>query len=391
MHKCYYTQNVMKVLLVGNLCDDKWIGSLIRNLKRTAEIDFFHILTLNKQLSDASQFCKNVYTVQKHFPDFLYKIPKFCHLLSLLDVPLSLKKFLKESNKKKHYDVVNIHYPQNKVLCCWRDFKLVSKTIIITPWGSDVLRISKFSQRIMANYMTHYNYIMSSDNPRFRDQLQKILNIPDEKFLSCDFGSEMIDELCNSTITKSEAKKHFGIDSQYTIVCGYNGGMAQNHLKIIEAIAQVKSKLPQELVIVLPMTYNASSSYLRDVQKKMADNRLDSIILKNYLSNSDMVCLRKCADMFIHAQNTDANSVSLAEHLLCDTVVVNANWLRYANREFWGIPYYLFESFEDLPEVIVKAYNGGAIASKQLKRSISEEGWSVVIDRWINIFERKSN
>lgn len=381
----------MKVLLVGSLCDDKWIGSLIRHLKRKAEIevDFFHIVTSDMRLSNASQFCNNVYTVKRHFPLFLYKILGFRNFLSLIDVPLSLKKFLK--NKQSYYDVANIHYPQNKVLCCWKSFAFAAKATVITPWGSEVLRISKLSQKIMANYIAHYDYVMSSDNPRFKNQLQKILNIREDKFLSCDFGSEMIDELCNSKLTKSEAKKHFGIDSQYTIVCGYNGGQAQNHLKIIDAIVKVRLQLPKDIIIVLPMTYNASKAYLNEVRSKLLDNNLNNIILKNYLSNSDMVCLRKCADMFIHAQNTDANSVSLAEHLLCDNVVVNANWLRYENREVFGIPYYLFDSFEDLSNVIIKAFNEGSLVPKSLIKSISEEGWNLVINKWVDIFTIISN
>lgn len=380
----------MKVLLVGNLSDDKWIGSLIRNLARESDIkiDFFHIITSDRRLSSASQLCENVYMVQRHFPAFLYKIPKIGYLLSYVDVPLSLKKFLK--SKKAYYDVVNIHYPQNKVLCCWKSFASVSNATVVTPWGSEVLRISKLSQKIMANYMAHYDYVMSSDNPRFKNQLQSILNIPDDKFLSCDFGSEMIDELVYSTLTKSDAKKHFGIDSQYTIVCGYNGGRAQNHLRIIDAIVKARTKLPEDIVVVLPMTYNASAAYLNEVQSRLVDNKLDNIILKNYLSNSDMVCLRKCADMFIHAQNTDANSVSLAEHLLCDNVVVNASWLRYENREVFGVPYYLFDSFEDLTEVIIKAFNEGSLVSNSLIKSISEEGWSLVINKWIDIFNKLS-
>lgn len=380
----------MKILLVGSLCDDKWIGSLIRQLKQVPdiEVDFFHILTIDKRLSDASLLCNNVYVAKRHFPLSLYKISKLCYLLSFIDVPLSLKKFLMGIRKERCYDVVNIHYPQNKVLCCWKYFKDVSKTIIVTPWGSEILRISKISQKIKAKYINHCDYIMSSDNPRFRSQLQKKMNISEKKILSCDFGSEMIDELCNSTLTKEDAKRHFNIKEQFTIVCGYNGGKAQNHLKIIDAIAQVRNRLPEGLMIVLPMTYNASALYLNEVQRELDENRLNGIILKNYLSNYDMVCLRKCADMFIHAQTTDANSVSLAEHLLCDNIVINACWLRYENREVYGIPYYLFDSFKDLPEVILKAFKGGPIVPEKLKKTISEEGWSHVINKWVGIFRK---
>ena len=383
----------MKLLLVGSLCDDKWIGSLIRNLCRASDIDidFFHIVTLDKRLSEASQLCRNVYKAKRYFPSFLYKYPKISHFLSWVDVPLSLNRFLKDKCKEKVvYDIVNIHYPQNKVLCLWKHFDSISKTTIITPWGSEVLRISRMSQIIMAHYISKYDYVMSSDNPRFKNQLKDILNIQERKLLSCDFGSEMIDELCNSTVSKDEAKEHFGIRSKYAIVCGYNGGVAQNHLKIIEAITQIKEKLPPKLILVLPMTYNTSAAYLKKVEQALMRSQLDNIILKEYLSISDMICLRKCADMFIHAQSTDANSVSLAEHLLCDNVVVNAGWLRYENRETFGIPYYLFNSFDNLPDVIVEAYKGGPIVPANLKLAISAEGWNFVINKWVDIFKSVS-
>lgn len=375
--------------MVGNLCDDKWIGSLIRNLKKTSniEIDFYHIITTDRSLSDASKLCNNVFRVKRHFPSFLYKIPKFCFLSSFIDVPLSLKSFLENLRDENFYDVINIHYPENKVLCRWKDFASVSKKTIITPWGSEVLRISTLSQKIMSRFMAHFDYVMSSDNPRFKQQIQDILHVSDEKFLSCDFGSEMIDELCSSIMSKNEAKKHFGIEDQFTIVCGYNGVRAQNHLKIIDSILKVKEQLPEDIFIVLPMTYNATNVYLNEVQQRLTDNNLQHLILKEYMSNSDMICLRKCADMFIHAQNTDANSVSLAEHLLCDNIVINASWLRYENREKYGIPYYLFDSFEELPNVILKGFRGGSIVPKKLIESISEEGWQEVSKKWINIYE----
>lgn len=65
----------MKILLIGSLCDDKWIGSLIRNLKANTniEIDFFHVSTLNKNFSDASQLCNNVYSAKRYFPSFCIK------------------------------------------------------------------------------------------------------------------------------------------------------------------------------------------------------------------------------------------------------------------------------------------------------------------------------
>ena len=138
------------------------------------------------------------------------------------------------------------------------------------------------------------------------------------------------------------------------------------------------------------MTYNKNASYTAEVEKRLAQYNIEHIILRDYLSNSDMVCLRKCADMFIHAQETDANSVSLAEHLLCNNIVVNGSWLRYENRETFGVPYYTFDKFEDLPEVLVTAFKGGSLVSEELVNSISAEGWNTVTSKWIDYFEQVS-
>ena len=385
----------MRILIIGSLCDDKWIGSLIRSLCKSGfvNIDFFHIVTSKKQLSEASKLCNKVFYVKRHFPAALYSNSKIRQLLSFQDVPMSIQEFVKQQrNEGINYDVMNIHYPQNKVLRCWKEIKSIAKSTIITPWGSEVLRINKFSQYLMSKYIVHYDYIMSSDNERFRNQLKNILHVSDSQFLSCDFGSEMIDEICSKThVTKRVAKNHFGIDNSYTIVCGYNAGIAQNHIKIINALISVRDKFPKDLVLVLPMTYNGTQAYIEEVDNLLNKNSINHIIFQHYLTNEEMVYLRKCADMFIHGQDTDANSVSLAEHLLCENVVVNGSWLRYENRESFGIPYYLFDTFEELPNVLVKAYNGGSLVSKQLVDAIAEEGWSKVAKKWINIFNNASN
>lgn len=386
----------MRILIVGTLFEDKWIGSLIRHLKKEDNsiiVDFFQNVISLSPLPHTSSLCENVYLTKKHFPSFLYKNSKLRILLSRIDIPISFEDFLKEQYAKSiKYDVVNIHYPTNRILKHWHLIKQVAQSIIVTPWGSEVLRLSKRKQEEMASYISYYDYVMTSDNPRFKEQLQSILHIKNEQFVDCDFGSEMIDLINeNSALSKDEAKDKLGIKGKYSIVCGYNANVAQQHKSIINALISVKDKLPEDLIVVLPMTYGGTCTYIDSVKAQLDSNHIENLIFTEYLTNEELLYLRKSTDMFIHAQTTDANSVSLAEHLLCDNIVINGSWLRYENRERYGVPYYLFSDFNELPGLIVDAYAHGSIVPPLLIDDISQEGWRDVIKKWISVFKRTSN
>ena len=135
------------------------------------------------------------------------------------------------------------------------------------------------------------------------------------------------------------------------------------------------------------MTYGKNEKYMDDVEQLMKETRLNYRILRDYLSNEELLYVRKCADMFIHAQDTDANSGSLAEYLLCKTKVVNAEWLSYPNREKYGRPYYVFNSFNELGDVVVRAYKDEvSLVDERLVKDIQQDGWSHVGKQWIDFY-----
>lgn len=378
-----------RVLLVGDLSDDKWIGALIKHVKDkdpSLQIDFFWHSYSSKKTNVADK-CECIYFTSRHFPSIIYKIPMIRLYFMKADIRRSFNDLLnKKIAESFQYDIINFHYLNNETLCFWSKIKRISKITFLMPWGSDVLRRTKRYCDKMAEYITHYDYIATSDNPRFKTQLITKLHIKESQFVQLDFGVTAIDLLNKySSISRQESKHRLGLDDFYIITCGYNAHPAQNHIKIIEAINKVKSQLPNNILLVFPMTYGS------DVQRTKVREKLDQFgirgkIFDKYLSDEEIVYLRKCSEMFIHAQNTDSNSASLAEYLLCRTNVINASWLRYEHYEIFGKPFYSFDNFELLPETILKAYEGGSLVTDEIADYIKHFGWQYKVIKWVNIF-----
>lgn len=384
-----------KVLLIGNIFDDKWIGSFVRSIKKcdpTLQIDILNTNTTEDfQLPTFVELCSNIILCKRNFLHLGYKIPRIRGLLMQLDIYIEIHRLTKRmSLRDDKYDLINIHYLQAIFYYCADKLLRISNNILLSPWGSDILRVKKRQLKKLSALASKVRYISCgrSEQGRFRQDIIRLLNVPEEKLINIGFGTEMIDSLNHHTgLTREEAKNHLNLKDRYVIVCGYNAHRAQNHIKIIESIASKKEALPDNLVLLLPMTYGIDLKYIECVEKRAKESGLSYKILSNYLSNEELIYVRKCADMFIHAQDTDANSGSLAEYLLCKAKVINASWLIYPHREKYGRPYYVFDSFDNLGEVIVQAYKSDVcLVSDLLIQDILKDGWSQVGNQWATFY-----
>lgn len=300
---------------------------------------------------------------------------------------LSLKKFISESIRRGiHYDCVNFHFLRNETLSCWKETRLITDRTLLMPWGSDVLRRSNSYLMRMRKYIQHYDYVGTSDNPRFKKELTEKLAVREDQFVDLDFGAESIDRLMdNKNVTREMAKEALGLKYRFIITIGYNAHEEQQHIEVIDALLCLKNKLPQNTTLLFPMTYGKKQQ-VKIVEQKVKQAGFEYKIYDQYLSYEDIVYLRKCSDMFIHAQTTDSNSASLAEYLFCRSIVINASWLKYEHFEQYGKPYYVFNDFNDLSDIVVQALNGGSLVNDELVNYLEKYSWAYKTPRWLTIF-----
>lgn len=377
----------MRVLIVGNIFNIH-ICRLISHMNRLSpnlEIDIFNTVESGSDLPKETRFFSAVFHRKRHFPGWMYKIPGLYFILfRIIDTCLSFSKEL----KGRKYNLINIHFITLESFFLMPVYKRRSRIIMSSPWGSDMYRKKGINKYFTKKVLDWSNFV-SAPKIQFREDIKTLYNVPESKFVDLGFGADAIDKISQSTeTTRDVAKQKLNISGYYTITVGYNGTSSQNHLKIINAIQQIREDLPERLLILLPMTYGASDAYISEVKELVKKHRFEYKIFDKFLTDEELVNLRKSSDMFIHAQPSDAFSASMQEYILSDTIIVNGKWTRYPDFEKFGAPYYIFNSFEELPECIVKAYKNedDIFISDKLKEFVMRKGWLFLANEWERVY-----
>lgn len=380
-----------RILIIGGGAEDKHIGNIIRECKKinaSISFDFFDIQNVDNCL-----FRKEVglyFTIQKHAPLWMYAVPKLRGYLQYRDIILSLKECAKSCRKQNIvYDVCQIHYLLSFYVHVISDFKAISKKFVLTPWGSDVLRVPDKNLKDLRKLVLLSDIVTIQQGSRFEQDVKRILDVPQNKLYDLAFGVKSIDEILeHQSVTTQEAKKVLDISTDsYSIVIGYNANFEHNHLKVIDKLATIKEQLPHNYLLVFPLTYGGNPEYKAQIKSSLESYQFHYLIFDKYMSNVDIVNLRIATDLFIHAQTTDANAGTIAEYLLCQKKIVNPTWITYPQYEMYGSPFYSFSSFDELPEVVLSAIHDSTCkVSPLLKEDIRKRGWKEKSKEWVAFY-----
>ena len=316
-------------------------------------------------------------------------VPKIRGMVMMADGRRTMREILEEEK----YDAINIHQLNLDAYGLAKLARNKGLKIILTPWGSDVLRcpwylvgkIKKLFQ--IANKVT-YNL------EGFSQKYIKKYNVPPQKMFFAGFGSEIFDLIpkFKGKLTKKELAKEVGIpEADYYITCGYMADHAQRHKLMIDAIGANKEFVPKNTILLFPFTYGdgRNEDYMSELRGLCESYGLKCHFITEYLTNEQMAMFRCLADLFIHIQPTDAASASLAEYLLANVQVINGKWLDYPHLEKDGMPYIICENLESL-QCLVKSFFEGNLQKRYISDSVREElmkgAWSNQKLYWKKLF-----
>ena len=308
---------------------------------------------------------------------------------------LDLRKQFKKLSKKHKYYVVDIHFTNYYMAVAMPYLRNMSSNIVVSPWGSDVLRIEGFRFKVLLKCVfAKCDYITTAIDGNVGKRILEYLPSCREKFYPQAWGSETIDYIVHhlSETDTATAKERFGLEGKYVITCGYNAFRAQNHDKIIDAIAGKRSQLPENLKLLIPVSYGAydKDKYVAELKKKCQEAKIDALFVEEYMSVEDVFLLRMATDMFVHTQNTDAGCASLQEYVLCDKKIVHGSWIHYPKLDVYSpLCYYTASDFSVLGDVIVDTYHAEPILfSQEVLDYIRSNGWEVRRKEWNDMFEK---
>lgn len=304
-----------------------------------------------------------------------------------------LRTFIRMSKKK--YDIVDIHFPKPRLFFVMHYIKKLSNNIVLTPWGSDVLRVDgKRAIRQLRRVYEQADFITVVKDSAIGQQVIEKFNVNPNKLVKLGWGGEFFDYIQeqSSCVTVEEAKERFGVGGRYVITCGYNAQTEQRHLGIINSINDVRDQLPKNLTLMFPFTYGReekSIRYFEIVKDKAKELGFDFVAVEERLDMSDLLKLRMATDIFVHVQTTDAGSRCVMEYIACNKKVVHGAWMKYAYLEDYNPScYFPVDRIENLGKCVVKAYHSQIDAlPEEVKNVINERGWKQKMILWNVFFE----
>ncbi len=381
------------ILIIGAFCHPSHITRFINNLKLNNSSAQISLLTDR----DPSVFPSEVHDsidefIKWRFTSRMHRIPLVNRLMNRISSFLQMRTLAEE----RHYDIINIHYPKYFMCYLMGFVRRMATTIVVTPWGSDVLRLKGgIKKRKLAKVFRKADYITVGSNSVIGRTLINEMKVGEEKLHYLVWGSETIDYINEhfSEISTEDAKQKLGLGNRYVITCGYNAFEEQRHELIIRTICEIRSQLPSDLILLFPVSYGPSSGtkkedYVKRLKSLCNDMRLDAVFFEDYLSVADLFVLRQATDMFIHIQTTDGGNSSLQEYVLLGKKVVHGAWMHYYKLEqYEPLFYYPVKDVDHLGETILRAYGSDGIETPaEVLDFIRNRGWKAKMNIWNDFF-----
>jgi hypothetical protein len=376
------------IIIIGINCHYGHLCRFVKFLRQTnpeVVITFFGDYDKTVQSPDIQENVDRI--IYRH----VFSLKYFRFLKYFFNIVILRKQF-KILSKTERFDIINIHYPRPQMMFVRNYLRRMGKRIILTPWGSDVLRATKHDLFELKYIYRRADLVTVGAGSDIGRIAQNRFGIDKNRFEPLAWGSETIDFINDHLehITKEEAKKRLNLSDSYVITCGYNAYKAQRHLAIIDAIVKVKSHLPENVVFLFPTTYATKvekEEYVSLLKEKCKGLGLNAVFFENYLSVEDIFLLRRASDMFIHVQTTDAGNSTIMEYLICGNKVIHGSWMHYKWLDYPPKFYFPVDDLEDLPKVIVEAYQAEMPSiPEEVVTRIKNRGWKQKMIAWNETF-----
>lgn len=237
----------------------------------------------------------------------------------------------------KKYDIVNFHFFVSYYYYLMKIFKF--NYSILTIWGSDFnCRTIKTESKLKKAILLAD--ICSCTNISFKNNIIKALKIDSNLIKVVSFGLEPLNFI-NNNWCKQDIRNKFNLSlDKKVVVIGYNGSIRQNHIRILDAIAECLSVEQMESIqIILPATYGLSIEYEKKLYQYIERLPYEVTLFKQYLSDIDMAKFRLCADIMINLQESDQFSGSMQEYMYAKCIIITGDWLPYGSLSELGVYY----------------------------------------------------
>lgn len=382
----------MRVLVIGNVESihmytfSKYLRAYSKSIGNQVILDAIHIhSTVNKS---AYEHYNRVYLCNPSIPTIIKGIPGLRLLYKLMwqfyffwkinkDIPNS-QTVLLQGFWKKSLDILN-------------RLRLKDQRIVGSFWGSDFYRRNSSNDDLLQAVLDKCDGVIISTK-EMEKNITSEFTISEQKIHNVLFGVAALDRIFEyQSVTKGSAKKVLNIEEHaFVITCGYCARPEMRHKDIIFQLNSVRDILPDNYLLLFPMTYSGSPEYIAETRKLLDSTGLRYVILDSFMSDDNVAHLRKATDVFIQIQTTDANSGSMQEHLVAQNLVITGSWLPYDSYAQRGVYFETIDAPNQLGEKVAYVMKNwqktvNEISMRNQPDKFKSSLWSEVIVDWFDV------
>lgn len=342
------------------------IGGLLDALKELDkskyQIDLFDTNFFEDIHNPSDYEVDNYFTLKKNiFDEIMRRLPKIRAKYADKKVIERFKQLVEANN----YNIIVVHQVPHYADSIVSISHYFGAKVVFEPFGSDILRVSEKTKQRLKVAFAGVDGVVGRTKSNVMIAAQDVYNVPVDKLKCqrlCLSGVKVLKEMIGK-YSRQELMEMIGIPySNYNIVCGYSGRKTHRHKTIVESLIEVKNNLPEGYQIIFPMTYGAGAhheiiiKYAKELKELCDVAGLNTVFLTSFLSKEQMAYLHLVTELFIDIQPADNGNAFLIEALFVKNQIVTGRWLNYKRFEQFGVPYYLIDTPEDLPQMLQKIF-----------------------------------
>ncbi|PZX54197.1 glycosyltransferase [Algoriphagus chordae] len=373
----------MKILFIGD-CNHQLLTSFIRSYSRFNS-DEFSAFSIKKIKDDNKNIFENIQIARSFGKAYdnrvlrklIYPFDIICRFLKL---PIS-------------FDVIHIHLAKIQYLFIWPLLRFKGNKVVISVWGSEVLRANKWKMYVLG-YMFRRADLIHCSNSALKEIVSEKFFVPISKIEAIPFFLDNLDMMDALNLNKVDAKANLNWNKRkIQVVIGYNFNQGQQHPLIISELAGLEKPILDEFEFVFPLTYGSEKANQEMIVKKARDIQADMIFYKHFLSQTDVSTIRVATDIFINLQITDQYSASMVEALYAGSIIITGSWLPYKSLKNSGVFFIELDSIQELSKTLIYVLNDIVDISKKAKvnKKIIEDMFEseTLAQDWLSFYSLK--
>lgn len=282
---------------------------------------------------------------------------------------ISLERFLSKVRFLKNYgkaDVCHIHYANSVSSLLYLLFRRNYHHLIITFWGTDILRpprfesfmqkiVLPFADKITVTVKNSYQVFQRRFGHQYDDKLE-VVHFPSG-------GVPKIKEISEKK-TRNECRKEMGVpEGKFLLVCGYNADPAQRQDICLNEISRLSSEEKEKLHVLIPLQYSRiDMGYIDRVKKSAKTCGCSYEILEVYVpfERNAVMCL--ATDIYLNLRTSDAFSNAMKEQVTAGSLMIQGSWLHYIEVDEMKAPVIKINDLSELHETL-----SGVLSQIELK------------------------